>query len=218
MYKNILFDLDGTLLDTTSGVTMAIRKTLQTLHCDILSDEILKNFVGPPMQESFEKYLKCDKNEALKNANIFREIYKNYLHEAKPYDGILMLLKELESRKIKIAIATNKSHNNAINILEKFGILKYCHFVMGSDLEGKLTKIDIVNICLKELGAHPQDSVLIGDSIVDSDGALENHIDFIAVLYGFGFKSTNDLQGIKHVAYFKDVLAMSKFLLGGYPC
>ncbi len=212
-YKNILFDLDGTLLNTSTGVIKAVRKTIEVLHYNMPNDENLVKFVGPPMQESFERYFGLSREEALKNANIFREIYKDYLYEAKPYDGILDLLKRLKKQKFKLAIATNKSHENAINILEKFGILEFCDFAMGSDLEGKLTKADIVKSCLKNLKANRQESVLIGDSNADSSGALEAEIDFIAVLYGFGFKSIEDLKDIKYIANYKDVFTLSDFLL-----
>ncbi|EAI2862152.1 HAD-IA family hydrolase [Campylobacter jejuni] len=212
-YKNILWDLDGTLLDTNIGVIKAVRKTIEMLHYDMPNDEKLKKFVGPPMQESFEKYFGLSQEEALKNANIFREFYKDYLYEAKHYNGVLESLQRLKERNFKIAIATNKSHENAINILEKFGILKFCDFAKGSDLKGELTKTDIVKECLNYLNAKQEESVLIGDSIADAKGAKENNIDFIAVLYGFGFKSAEDLKDIQHIANFKDVFALSDFLL-----
>ncbi|EOJ0286812.1 HAD-IA family hydrolase [Campylobacter jejuni] len=219
MYNTILFDLDGTLLDTTDGVLKAVKKTIIQLNFTMPSDNILKEFVGPPMQESFEKYFCLNENDALKNANIFREIYKEFLYEAKLYNGVIELLEQLKNNHFKIAIATNKSHENAINILKKFNILDFCDYVKGSDLEGKLTKKDIVKECLMYLQADTTTSVLIGDSVIDANGAKDNNIDFLAVLYGFGFKDINDLKNIQYKKSFESTLLLSNYLLNkGAAC
>lgn len=213
MYKNILFDLDGTLLDTSIGVLKAVKVTILQLDLKMPSNEILQKFVGPPMQESFEKYFNLSKMEALKTANIFREIYKDSLYEAKIYDGAIELLERLKAKNCKIAIATNKSHDNAINILRKFNILDFCDYAKGSDLEGKLTKTDIVKECLCHLKAKKEESVLIGDSIVDAKGAKESNIDFIAMLYGFGFKSNSDLNNIQYKKSFESISLLRDYLV-----
>lgn len=212
-YNTILFDLDGTLLDTTDGVLKAVKKTITQLNFTMPSENILKEFIGPPMQESFEKYFCLNKNDALKNANLFREIYKEFLYEAKLYNGIIELLQQLKNNHFKIAIATNKSHDNAINILKKFNIIDFCDYVKGSDLEGKLTKKDIVKECLMYLQADTTTSVLIGDSVIDANGAKDNNIDFLAVLYGFGFKDISDLTNIQYKKSFKNTLLLSNYLL-----
>ena len=211
-YRFILFDLDGTLLDTSKGVISAVKKTIKALNLKALDDETLKCFVGPVMQESFIKHYGMDKNEALKSANLFREIYTKSLFDAQLYDGILELLKDLKAQNVKLAVATNKSHDNAMKILAKFEILSLCDFAMGSDLDGKLTKIDIVNECLKNLNATKIESCLIGDSEVDLKGALENDIDFLAVLWGFGFNGKDELLDKKYKAAFESVNELSKFL------
>ena len=128
------------------------------------------------------------------------------------HSSALELLKSLKETGHKVAVATYKSHENAMGILEKFGILKYCDFAMGSDLDGRLTKTDIVNECIKQLGADRTASVLIGDSSADSRGAYEADIDFIALTYGFGFKSAADLQNIPHVAVCSNIDELASYL------
>ena len=125
-YRFILFDLDGTLLDTSCGVISAVKKTCKALNLKALDEKTLKSFVGPVMQESFMKHYSMNKDQALKSANLFREIYTKSLFDAQLYDGILKLLKELKEKDVKIAVATNKSHDNAMKILDKFGILALC--------------------------------------------------------------------------------------------
>lgn len=212
MYKNVIFDLDGTLLDTSEGVMKALEKTLQKLSLSPLSPKELKSFVGPVMQESLMKHFNMSAPLALENANLFREIYKEFLFEAKLYEGILELFLKLKAKGVKIAIATNKSHDNAMKILEKFELLNLCECAFGSDLEGKLDKASLINLCLETLKAKKQESVLIGDSSSDAKGALKVGIDFLAVLYGFGFKAENELKEYPYKACFKDVKELEKYL------
>lgn len=199
-YKAVLFDLDGTLLDTRKGVKSAVKKTIYDLKLPVLTEEEIDVFVGPPMQKSFEKYYGMTPEKALKSANLFRENYKNYsLLEAELYPRILNMLDELNRTGIKIAIATNKSHENAKAILDYYEITDRCQYIKGADLEGKLKKADILEICLKELGVKNNEAILVGDSEYDSIGAQKAGIDFLAVTYGFDFTKDTDFTKINPV-------------------
>ena len=106
---------------------------------------------------------------------------------AELYPETLTVLKKLSQKGYHMAVATNKSHENAMAILEHFGVAKYCDFAMGSDLEGKLKKADIIKKCLEVLYVNPNEAIYIGDSIFDLEGAQKMGMDFIGVTYGFGF-------------------------------
>jgi len=189
MYKAVVFDLDGTLLDTTPGVIYAVKYTIESLNLPMPQEETLKEFVGPPMQLSFENKFGMNKDDALKAANLFRANYKEHsLLKAELYSDVLDVLKYLKGKKYKIAVATNKSHDNAMEILRHFGIADYCDFMMGSDLGGKLKKADIIRESLTALKVEAKDAVYIGDSMFDLEGANAVGMDFIGVTYGFGFK------------------------------
>lgn len=189
MYKAVVFDLDGTLLDTTSGVIYAVELTVKQLGLSRPTDEILKTFVGPPMQLSFEKHFGMEKERALECANLFRANYRDHsLLIAELYPDVLKVLAYLKNKGYKIALATNKSHDNAIAILKHFGVAEYCDFMMGSDLEGKLKKADIIEKSLEAIGVDAKDAVYVGDSIFDYEGAQKVGMDFIGVTYGFGFR------------------------------
>ncbi len=189
MCKAIIWDLDGTLLDTTSGVIYAVKYTIKELGLVMPSEEILRTFPGPPMQLSFKKYYSMGEKEALKAANRFRFNYKNHsLLKAELYPNILEILSYLKQNGYKMAVATNKSHENAMEILKHFKISDYCDYMLGSDLEGKLTKADIIKKCIKMLGVSANEAVYIGDSIFDLEGAEKIGLNFIGVTYGFGFK------------------------------
>lgn len=212
-YKYIIYDLDGTLIDTRPGVKDAVKKTIKDLNLMIPDKETLESFVGPPMQESFQKHYGFGKEKALEAANLFRDNYKKYsLFEGEVYPQVLEMLHSQKIRKIKIAVGTNKSHENAVAILEHFGISKYCSYIKGSDMGGKLSKADIIKLCINELNAPVEEVLYIGDSHYDSEGAEEAGIDFLGVTYGFGFRNIMDFGDVKHVAVCDSVESINKFL------
>lgn len=213
MYKAIIFDLDGTLLDTTSGVVYAVEYTIRQLALPMPKKEILETFVGPPMQLSFQKHYAMNEKDALQAANLFRANYKEHsLLKAELYPGTLEVLQGLRDKGYKIAVATNKSHDNAMEILKHFQVAKYCDFMMGSDLGGKLKKADIIEKCLQNIGVDAEESVYVGDSIFDLEGAKKVGMDFYAVLYGFGFKNEEELRGYDCKGIFENIRAIGKVL------
>lgn len=191
-YSTLCFDLDGTLLDTTEGVLYAVRKTISKLGLCMPNESILATFVGPPMQLSFETHFKMGKEEALEAANLFRYIYKQEsLFKASLYPNVIDTLKYLKDAGLKIVVATNKSHDNAIEILKYFHIYDMCDYAMGSDLQGLLKKRDIIERCINAIDVDIAECVYVGDSIFDYEGANALGMDFIGVTYGFGFKKND---------------------------
>ncbi len=194
MYKAILFDLDGTLLDTTEGVLFAVKKTIQDNLLYMPPNDILITFVGPPMQLSFKKHLGMSDDEALRIANEFRMNYKRLsLFKAKLYPDTIETLRLLKENGYKISVATNKSEENALKILRYFKIADYCDSMVGSDLQGKLNKSDIIIKSCEEMEIKIAEGLYVGDSIFDLEGAKKVGMDFIGVNYGFGFKPNEDI-------------------------
>lgn len=191
MIKAVLFDLDGTLLDTSEGIKHSVRYTLSAMGYNTLPEETILQFVGPPIQNSLMMYCGVSSEEAQKGANVFRNYYKtNALFEASLYDGIMELLSELKSKGIKIGVATYKREDYAIDLLNHFGIDKYCDVIHGADNDNVLSKADIVELCIKETGVEREEVVLIGDTEHDAKGAFQSKVGFIAVAWGFGYKNT----------------------------
>lgn len=195
MIKNVIFDLDGTLLDTREGIIESVKFTLKKLEFQALPYETLLLFVGPPIQDSFINHYGCDEATAQKAANIFRDYYKNNaLFLAEPYDGIYELCERLKQNGIRMAVATYKREDYALTLLKHFKFDKYCNPMHGADNNNILKKEDIVRICQEEMKATKHDSVLIGDTVNDAKGALKANTPFIAVSYGFGFKCDEELK------------------------
>lgn len=202
MIEAVLFDLDGTLLDTTEGVLESAIYAAKNLGYPELPHETMLTFVGPPIQQSFIKWYGCTAEKAQEAANVFRSYYKeNALFKADLYPGIIELLKELKLRGVKIGVATYKREDYAVSILEHFGIAPFCQTMHGADNYNKLTKADIVNICIQELSSLKDGVVLVGDTEHDAKGAIEAGIPFFGVTFGFGFHSPQDVDEYPNVGY-----------------
>ena len=187
MYRGIIFDLDGTLLDTSEGVLSSVRHTIKTMGYRELPEETLLTFIGPPVKRSLMEHYGLDDAEADRATAVFRDQYKNVdLLKARPYDGILPLLERLKSQGFLIGVATLKREDYALTILEHFGIAERCDLICGSDFASKMQKTDVLDKCLKGLNLSPAEAVLIGDTASDGSGAKCSGTDFIAVTYGFG--------------------------------
>jgi len=191
----VLFDLDGTLLDTTDGVLESAVHAAVSLGREPLPHETMLHFVGPPIQESFMRYYGMDKAGAQEAANRFRSYYKeNALFKAKPYPGLIETLKALSCKEIALGVATYKCEDYAIQVLQHFGIAPYCKSMHGADNFNRLTKADIVEMCIGELGVDREGVVLVGDTEHDAVGAVNAGVDFIGVTFGFGFKTESDVR------------------------
>ena len=193
-YSTIIFDLDGTLLDTTQGVLESAVYAAKSLGFDELPHETMLKFVGPPIQNSFKEHYGCNDAQAQKAADIFRSYYKEKaLLKAVPYDGIFELCQKLKRKGLKLAVATYKREDYAITLLKHFGFDRFCVSMHGADNNNVLKKSDIVNLCVAETGGTPKTSVLVGDTVHDALGAQQSGIDFIAVTYGFGFRKNEEI-------------------------
>ena len=189
-----VFDVDGTLLDTTDGVLSSVKYTIDHFGFEPLNDEQLKKFIGPPIQDSFASAYGLKGDILQEIAGVFRNRYKEVdLLKAVPYDGIYDAMKKLADRNVKIAVATYKRQDYAESILRHFGFDAFTNIMYGADHENKLKKCDIIEKCIKDSGIEDYSkAVMIGDSDNDAIGAKKIGVNFIAVTYGFGFKSHAD--------------------------
>lgn len=192
-YDAVIFDLDGTLLDTSEGIIKAVEYTVEKYNLNKLSNTQLLSFIGPPIQESFMKSYNFDEQKCQELGETFRERYKTIdLLKAKPYDGIYELLNYLLENNIKIAVSTYKREDYAKTLLNAFEFNKYFKIINGADNYNKLKKKDIIKLSIDDCDVNDFSKVVyIGDTQSDLNASKELNIDFIGVNYGFGFKNIN---------------------------
>ncbi len=213
IYECCIFDLDGTLLDTSCGLLNSLDYTIEKCGLPPFPEEKRLSIIGPPIKVSLKKQYGLSEEEADKALAVFREYYEaEELFSASLYPGIPSLLEALRSRGIKVALGTYKVKRFALKLLEHFNIGSYFNFIGAADPEGKMTKTDILNLCAEKLnGGRKKGILMIGDSQFDAVGAMEAHMDFLAVTYGFGFKSMTDLGALPHVGICNSVRKVGDF-------
>ena len=194
--KNVIFDLDGTLLDTGRGIIESAKHTIDVMGLRELSDNELRSFVGPPLKKSFMNICGCSEETANEAVHTFRAYYQDgaVLH-AEPYQGMTGLCEMLICRGIKLGVATNKPNRFAVALINNFGLSPYFTCIKGADEAATLSKTDLIRLCMQEMGATESDTVLIGDTDNDAAGAEQAGIGFIAVTYGFGYETAEDCSG-----------------------
>ena len=212
-YKLAIFDVDGTLLDTSEGIISSVKYTIDHFGLYGLSETELRSFIGPPIQNSFAGTYGISGPILQQIASVFRTRYKDTdLLKAKPYEGIYDTLTGLLERDIKIAIATYKREDYARTIVNSFGFNRYSRIIHGADDENKLTKSDIIDICIRESGVEKNKAIMIGDTENDAAGADYLKIDFLAVSYGFGFKPGETFDKHPHIGIADTPLKILKII------
>ena len=211
--RYILFDLDGTITDSSEGITKSVQHALKKLGIEENDQAMLRRFIGPPLDESFEKFYGFDKEKALKAVDYYRERYSDKgIYENVLFDGIADMLEGLKSDGYIVALATCKPEINVPRILEYFNVDKYFDVAVGSELEGgerrlKNQVIDEVFVRLAAAGLADtgnlsetkSQSIMIGDRKDDILGAKASGIDSIGVRYGFAEEQELEIAGADYI-------------------
>ncbi|MCD7722617.1 MAG: HAD hydrolase-like protein [Clostridiales bacterium] len=202
-YKNVIFDFDGTLCDTSQGVINSVFYALDSLGVEVDRNNIDTNrFIGPPLLFTFQEYLKADAKTAQELVKKYRERYTNScLLESELYPGIKDLLKRLCAGGFSLGIASSKPTKYITELLSYFGISKYFSAVCGVSFNADCeSKASIIMRCMDELGGSAKNSLVIGDTHYDIDAACADFVDSCAV--SWGFESTDILveAGARYVA------------------
>lgn len=212
-YKGIIFDLDGTLLNTADGILQSLCHTIDVMGYEPLPEEVMRTFIGPPIKHSLCNAYHLSEAEADRATEVFRDRYKEHdLLKAVPYEGIIKLLRALKQEGFLVGVATLKRDDYAHTILNHFHLSEYCDSICGSDFESRMKKTDVLNKCMEELGLQRKQAVLIGDTGSDGNGARETGIDFIAVTYGFGPRTAEEWREYKPVFTAGAISELSTFL------
>ena len=213
-YKLIIFDLDGTLADTSPGILNSIRYVQKMMNLPEITLEQMYSHVGPPMEESYNRNFGLT-GEKLKQAVSYHKEYaiKQGYKEIKLYKGIPVLLTELKKYGCKTAIATLKAHTTAMRIFESLNLSDKFDIIKGVDIHSPMTKAQILEYCLDKTNTPKEKAILIGDSAYDAIGAQEVGIDFLGITYGFGFKTKGDVDKYNNIGTCNSVKEILDFMI-----
>lgn len=183
-YKYIFFDFDGTLVNTIEGTAESAKYALMKLGINTENiKNIGKTFCGPPLKESFSKFLTNEKD-----IQYAITLYKKYQAEntielSTIYDGIKELLEKLKKQGKKLNIVTLKSRETTIKILKYLDINKYFDNIIGTCKEfPNQNKKELLKNAIEKVETNK--SIMIGDRKSDINAGKYCKIDTIAVLYG----------------------------------
>lgn len=215
-FRTVLFDLDGTLTDSSSGILNSVKYALDKMSWEIPDDAVLNNFLGPPLTDSFAKFCGMDGEQSYNAAAFYRERYKTAcVAENLLYDGIYDVLEQLTAAGKILAVATTKPEIIAEKIISHFGIRKFFAAVCGSAPDGANgRKADIIRKALAACGEDDLSSaVMIGDRFYDIEGAKEVGIASIGAEYGYSAPCELQTAGADHIA--KNPIDIVKIINGG---
>ena len=195
MIKSVIFDLDGTLLDTSTGVLSSVKKTIEKFGFRELSEEELLTFIGPPINKQLQKVFNLPTGDAMAAMVYFRDVYpRGDIYKAEHYDGMQKLLADLKENGYMVGVSTYKREDMAKTLLKNKGLAEYFDVIHGSDAGATLIKADVVRMTIRDLGNSNSETVMIGDSDNDAIGAAGAGALFIGVTYGFGFKTASNVN------------------------
>ncbi len=190
MKKTVIFDLDGTLLNTLDDLADSTNYALSKFGYPTRTIEEVRQFVGNGVAKLIERAIPDGKNNPNfeKCLSIFKENYaQNMYNKTAPYNGIIEMLSNLKSKGIKIAVVSNK-FDLAVKELCKKYFEGFIDFAAGeNEAQGikKKPAPDTVLSVLNEFNFAPEDAVYVGDSDVDIMTAKNSKMPCISVTWGF---------------------------------
>lgn len=187
-YNTLIFDLDGTLLDTLDDLTNSVNYALERLDLPTRSKDEIRSFVGNgveklvelsvPEKTSYDQFAKC--------LLLFKKHYsENMQQQTKPYDGIIELLDYLKKNNYNMAIVSNKFQEGVTDLNNHF-FSKYIDVAIGkSPKMRKKPYPDTILSAIDELGVSKENCLYIGDSEVDILTAKNANVKSVSVTWGF---------------------------------
>ncbi|MBO4882841.1 MAG: HAD-IA family hydrolase [Lachnospiraceae bacterium] len=211
-YEYILFDLDGTLTDSGPGIMNGFEYSLEKMGFEYPDRDFLKQFVGPPLSESFEKKLGFSPEDAARGIAYYKEYYADKgVYENDVYPGIKDLLEKLKASGKKMIVATTKAELMANVVLDHFGLREYFDLLVATDFVERKDKIDVLKYAIETAGVDVKKAVMVGDRHYDITGAAHFGMDSVGVLFGYGSRQELEEAGATYIA--ETVEDLSEILL-----
>lgn len=206
----VLFDLDGTLVDSEPGILASFEKAFEPYGIT-LSKEQRRSLLGPPLKESFARFLAPEQVETA--VNRYRAFYREEgIRCCSVYPGVTEMLAVLKSNGFVLGVATCKLREAAKKLMDSLQLTQYFDYIGGSipeiDLE---SKAQVIQQVLAQPVFRGKPAIMVGDRDNDLCGAAACGIPAIAVGYGYG--APEELQPFSPVYYAETPQNVSRWLL-----
>lgn len=210
--KLIIFDMDGTILNTLNDLMDAVNYALKLNGYPLRNYEQIRRAVGNGVAMLVKRSLPLDTNENIyiKVLADFEEYYSNHSSDkTSPYEGMKEALINLKNKGYLIACATNKIEDVAKILVERFYPNLFLTVCGDNGIRAKKPAADSVNEIQKRLNVSDKSKVVyIGDSEVDYQTAINSEVDPIIVTYGYRTKEELNALGIKDVTFIENPLQL----------
>ncbi len=187
-YRNIMFDLDGTLTDSGRAVMSSVEYALSHFGYTDQPPEKLRTFIGPSLHDSFVREYQMDEESIVRALELYRDIYeRERMYDVDIYEGIPELLEKINARGMSALVITSKPMYFTEKIMERIGLARFFDHVVGPDLDDNSSdKKRLIEKAVADYGLRKDECVMIGDTKYDILGAVQAGIDSIGVTYGYG--------------------------------
>lgn len=201
--KPVLFDVDGTLIDSAPIITQCFAKAMKD-HAGIdRAPETYLKYVGPPLSVTFSDL----GQDVAEMTRLYRENYVKVMMESPLFPGIAELLERLKNAGVPMVVATSKPTQTAIDVLENAGILSYFSAVCGASMTetngSKAARVAEAMEKLQTAGIDASDALMVGDRIYDIEGAAANGLRCVLVRWG-------DAEESEHAQAWRSVSTMEE--------
>ncbi len=196
----LVFDLDGTLIDTAPDLTGALNVTLESLGLPVVDQEEVRNMVGRGARVLIERGLLAADvapEEALieQALNTFLTYYGEHIADrSKPFEGVIETLEHFARNGARMGVCTNKPRGLSVKLLEELDLIGYFPVVLGADsVENRKPHPQHLLKTIAELAHGPHQAVMIGDSPADVSAARAAGVPVIVVSFGYSEIAAHDL-------------------------
>ena len=200
--RSILFDLDGTVVDSKPGILASSRAALAALGHPVDTLDI-DHLIGPPLEEVLAEVLRPLGDDRVAEAALaYRDHYgRTGFRETTVYPGLTAVLDQLIARGARLYIATSKRTHFAERILRRLGLFDRFAGVHGSEPDGAMdAKADVIAHVLRTHHLTADRSLMVGDRRQDIEGARAHGVATVGVLWGYGDRAELESAGAKHIA------------------
>lgn len=190
IFQNFIFDMDGTLVDSSSEVLFCLRKACESVSAEINEANFTPNVIGPPLKEIIKSII-VDKNNEELVANVtaeFRHIYDNDENDkSSMYEGAYQWLLSLKSSGKKLFLATYKPTIPTRRLMKKLNLDMFEDIYTIDKYEGRVcSKCEMISEIVQKYGLKKPETVMVGDAPSDIISAHDAGVKAIGALWGYG--------------------------------